>query len=134
MPAKQETHCLVVYDIEENGRRTKISNACLDTGLERIQYSVFWGKLTTAKRKELFRRIQDILEDATASVVIIPVTEQNFEKRLQIEQEKPPEKNDAHSESGKDGQCADQDKKKKPEPYMKKMGEKRQTIMRFEID
>jgi len=36
-----ETTCLVVYDIEDDRARTKISAACLDFGLERIQMSAF---------------------------------------------------------------------------------------------
>ena len=37
---------LLIYDISHDGVRTKVADACLDYGLERIQYSAFLGSLT----------------------------------------------------------------------------------------
>jgi hypothetical protein len=37
---------LLIYDIPDDRARQKVADACLDYGLERIQYSAFLGELT----------------------------------------------------------------------------------------
>ena len=37
---------LLIYDIPDDRARQKIADACLDYGLQRIQYSAFLGELT----------------------------------------------------------------------------------------
>jgi len=44
-------HVLIIYDIKNDRLRTKISNTLKDWGLERIQYSVFIGDLTSDQRR-----------------------------------------------------------------------------------
>ena len=39
-------HCLLVYDISDDRIRTKIADACLDYGLDRFQYSAFYGNIS----------------------------------------------------------------------------------------
>jgi hypothetical protein len=56
-----EVTTLVIYDIEDDWARTRVSEACKDFGLERIQYSCFRGMLSRNMREELrekMRRIQ----------------------------------------------------------------------------
>lgn len=55
-----ELQTLVIYDVEDDWARTRISEACKDFGLERIQYSCFRGKLSRNKREELYERIRRI--------------------------------------------------------------------------
>src|SRR3989442_4695502 len=53
MVMRQELRTLVMYDIEDDRVRYRVSEVCLDFGLERIQFSVFRGKLNRNKREEL---------------------------------------------------------------------------------
>ncbi len=55
-----ELHTLVIYDVEDDRARTRVSEACKDFGLERIQYSCFRGRLSQNKREELYERMRKI--------------------------------------------------------------------------
>ncbi|MCS6926895.1 MAG: CRISPR-associated endonuclease Cas2, partial [Candidatus Binatia bacterium] len=46
----QEQRTIVLYDIRDDRLRMRVSEACLDYGLERIQYSAFRGQLSRNKR------------------------------------------------------------------------------------
>ena len=39
----EDMRCPLIYDIAHDGVRTKVADACLDYGLQRIQYSAFFG-------------------------------------------------------------------------------------------
>lgn len=54
---------LVIYDVEDDRARTRVSDACKDFGLERIQYSCFRGKLSQNKREELYERMRKVQRD-----------------------------------------------------------------------
>ena len=41
----KDPNLLLVYDIPDDRKRTKIADACLDYGLDRIQFSAFLGWL-----------------------------------------------------------------------------------------
>jgi len=73
-----------MYDIEDDRVRHRISEACLDFGLERIQYSVFRGKLNRNKREELLMRLTDILDDDVGKILIQPMCEQDFQSALEL--------------------------------------------------
>jgi len=55
-----ELTTLVIYDIEDDWARTRVSEACKDFGLQRIQYSCFRGMLSRNKREELYERFRGI--------------------------------------------------------------------------
>jgi hypothetical protein len=55
-----ELSTLVIYDIEDDRARLRVSEACKDFGLERLQYSCFRGKLSANKREELYERLRRI--------------------------------------------------------------------------
>jgi hypothetical protein len=54
---------LVIYDVEDDWARTRVSEACKDFGLERVQYSCFRGKLSRNKRGEVYERLRKIQRD-----------------------------------------------------------------------
>lgn len=58
-----ELSTLVIYDIEDDRARTRVSEACKDFGLERLQYSCFRGTLSQNKREELYERLRQIQHD-----------------------------------------------------------------------
>lgn len=79
-------NCLLVYDIPSDKKRSKIADACLDYGLDRIQYSAFSGKLVKTHQEELMFRIQKILGNEAGNVQLYPVCRDDWAKRQIIEQ------------------------------------------------
>jgi len=89
MVEEVQAPCLVVYDVVEDRARTRISEACLDFGLERFQMSAFWGRLTATRRRELFLKLKDILAKTPGRILVQPFGEDELEKRLVLEQSPP---------------------------------------------
>jgi CRISPR-associated protein Cas2 len=80
-------HCLLIYDIAHDGIRTKIADACLDYGLQRIQYSAFFGKLNHTHQRELLAMIERRLGRHAANVQLFPLDEKCWSMRRVIEHE-----------------------------------------------
>ena len=80
----QELRTLVMYDIEDDRVRHRVSEACLDFGLERIQFSVFRGKLNRNKREELLMRLTNLLDDEQGKILIQPMCEDDFKSALEL--------------------------------------------------
>jgi CRISPR-associated protein Cas2 len=78
---------LVIYDIPSDRARTRVADACLDYGLERIQYSAFVGVLGRAHQRELELKIARLLEREPAKVRLIPLDESNWRQQRIIERE-----------------------------------------------
>lgn len=80
-----ETHLLVIYDIEADALRNRISETCKDYGLERIQYSAFIGSLSRNRRQELFLKLSNLMGNKTGKIVLVPVCDKDYkEKREKI--------------------------------------------------
>jgi CRISPR-associated protein Cas2 len=77
---------LVLYDIPSDRARTHVADACLDYGLERIQYSAFVGVLGRAHRQELMLRIGRLLDHEPANVRFILLDETSWRQQHIIEQ------------------------------------------------
>ncbi len=80
----QELRTLVMYDIEDDRIRYRVSEACLDFGLERIQFSVFRGKLNRNKREELLMKLTDILGGEPGKILIQPMCEDDYRSALEL--------------------------------------------------
>lgn len=78
---------LVIYDIPSDRARTRVADACLDYGLQRIQYSAFVGVLRRAHERELTLKIERILEREAALVRMIPLDERGWSLQHIIERE-----------------------------------------------
>lgn len=83
----EEYGTVVLYDIPDDRVRNRISEACLDYGLERIQFSAFQGKLSRNKREELFLRLQTILEEKPGKILVQPVCEKDLKAARRVENE-----------------------------------------------
>jgi CRISPR-associated protein Cas2 len=81
----EEQYLVVLYDIQIDRLRTRVSEACLDYGLERIQFSAFRGKLTRNKREELFLRLNAILEDTPGKILVQPICEKDIKAAQSVE-------------------------------------------------
>lgn len=79
-------HLLLLYDITNDRIRTKVASACEDYGLDRIQYSAFYGYLNRNLQEELILCISDLLGDEVGRVQLIPIASDDWEKRLEIGQ------------------------------------------------
>jgi CRISPR-associated protein Cas2 len=75
---------LVVYDIPNDARRIKVADACLDFGLDRIQFSVFTGALSNAHRKDLVARLKRILSKTEGKIMIVAVNQADWDTREEI--------------------------------------------------
>ena len=67
----------VVYDVVSDKVRQKVADACLDYGLERVQYSTFRGDLTANRRQELALRLKERLGEKEGCIHVIPVCEKD---------------------------------------------------------
>jgi CRISPR-associated protein Cas2 len=75
-------HVLVLYDITDDRIRHKVAVACEDYGLDRLQFSAFFGQLSRTHQEELMLRIDKLLAHQPARVHLIPVAVTEWEKRL----------------------------------------------------
>jgi CRISPR-associated protein Cas2 len=92
--------CLLIYDIPHDGVRTKIADACLDYGLQRIQYSAFLGELSRVHQQELLLQIKRRIGRHEANVQLFPLDEKSWLGRCTIEQ-KTKETHDEHNNHAK---------------------------------
>jgi CRISPR-associated protein Cas2 len=81
-----EVSVVLIYDIESDRLRTRIADACMDYGLERIQFSAFFGKMNRNRRQELALRLRNELGNESGRVRIIPVCEQDLKDMWVLDQ------------------------------------------------
>ena len=81
---QNELRTLVMYDIEHDQVRYRVSEACLDFGLERIQFSVFRGKLNRNKREELLMTLTNLLGEEQGKILIQPMCEDDYRAALEL--------------------------------------------------
>lgn len=77
---------ILVYDIPDDRKRTKIADACLDYGLDRIQFSAFCGWLPAGQQAELMLKVKKILGKKPGNVQLIPFCVEDWDKRRVIDQ------------------------------------------------
>ncbi len=77
---------LLIYDIPDDRARSKIADACLDYGLDRIQYSAFSGILSRNHQEELMLRIEAILDEKPGSIQLIPICDKDWTNRIILEE------------------------------------------------
>lgn len=63
----------VIYDIENNKIRTKVAKACKNSGLYRVQKSVFLGTLEDNEFDELKLRMEGLVDLEKDSVYVFPM-------------------------------------------------------------
>jgi CRISPR-associated protein Cas2 len=81
-----EVSLILIYDIEDDKLRSRAADICLNYGLERIQFSAFFGKLNRNRRQELSLRLQRELGNKSARIRIIPVCEQDLKDMWVLDQ------------------------------------------------
>ena len=78
--------CWVMYDIKKDKARTKISKACEQIGLERVQYSVFLGTLDSNSKDTLELMIKELMDVKTDSVFIFPMSKDELKETVLLGQ------------------------------------------------
>lgn len=63
----------VLYDIRKDKARTKVAKLCEQSGLYRVQYSVFLGTLEENDKDTLQLQIEEQIDEETDSVYIFPM-------------------------------------------------------------
>jgi CRISPR-associated protein Cas2 len=83
---------VLLYDISSDRVRPKVADACLDYGLERIQYSAFFGEISANHLDELLQRIRRIIDKTPARVEVFPICEKDLRLRrtLKLTRLQPP--------------------------------------------
>jgi CRISPR-associated protein Cas2 len=81
-----EVSLVLIYDIEDDRLRTRVSEVCLDYGLERIQFSAFFGKLNRNRRQELALRLAREVEEASARIRLYPICEDDLKDMWSLDQ------------------------------------------------
>lgn len=76
--------CLLLYDVPDDGVRTKIADICLDYGLKRIQYSAFLGDLNRNRQEEIILKMQRRVGKRTANIQLFPLGEKELRLHKEI--------------------------------------------------
>lgn len=76
-------NCLLIYDIPDDRIRGKIADACLDYGLDRVQYSAFQGDISRNYQEELFQKATTLLGSRSGKVQMIAICETDWSQRLE---------------------------------------------------
>lgn len=64
----------VIYDIESDKIRNRVAKACKNSGLYRVQKSVFLGTLEDNQFDELRLRLEDMVDLEKDSVYMFPMS------------------------------------------------------------
>jgi CRISPR-associated protein Cas2 len=75
-----------IYDITSNKIRNKIIKYCKNTGLYRVQKSVFLGNINANEIDELKVQSEEIINPETDSVYIFPMCDKDFKKAILLGQ------------------------------------------------
>lgn len=73
---------IVTYDIREDRLRKKVSDCCLDYGLDRQQYSVFSGRLKPVQIRGLAKALRPFVKQG--HVLILPISADDWERRIEV--------------------------------------------------
>lgn len=64
----------VLYDIEDDKVRSKVAKLCKQTGLYRVQFSVFLGTIDNNQKDTLQLQIEEVMDKDKDSVYIFPMS------------------------------------------------------------
>lgn len=76
----------VLYDIKKDKPRTKVAKACKQSGLYRVQYSVFLGSIAENEKDSLQLQIEDLINEETDSVYMFPMSKNELRQTVLLGQ------------------------------------------------
>lgn len=77
-----KTQYLAAYDVTDNDLRNLTADLLKNAGMERIQYSVFYGELTRNEAEELAIQFKEQTLDHKAQLILIPICETCSKKQI----------------------------------------------------
>jgi CRISPR-associated protein Cas2 len=75
-----------MYDIKNDKARTKIAKACEQSGLNRVQYSVFLGTIEKNEKDTLEIILEELMDKNTDSVYIFPMSKDELKQTVLLGQ------------------------------------------------
>ena len=69
----------VMYDIEDDKVRSKVAKLCKQTGLYRVQFSVFLGSIDANQKDTLELQIREQIYEEKDSVYIFPMSKNELQ-------------------------------------------------------
>ena len=72
---------LLCYDIVDDDLRQRVAETCMNNGLVRIQYSVFFGNISRNKAESTLMQIKDQIKEKDAIVLLIELCEKCAKKK-----------------------------------------------------
>ncbi|MBB6002609.1 CRISPR-associated endonuclease Cas2 [Arcicella rosea] len=76
----------VLYDIKNDKARTKVAKICKQSGLYRVQFSVFLGTIDRNMKDSLQLQIEDLINEETDSVYIFPMSKNELQETILLGQ------------------------------------------------
>ena len=78
--------CWLLYDIQKDKPRSKVAKICKQSGLYRVQKSVFLGSLEDNERDTLHLRVDELIDEETDSVYIFPMSKNELRQTVLLGQ------------------------------------------------
>lgn len=78
--------CWVMYDISNNKIRSKVAKACEQTGLTRVQFSVYLGTIEQNDKDTLEIRVKDLIDEDNDKVYIFPMSKDELKETVLLGQ------------------------------------------------
>ncbi len=75
---------LVIYDIVEDKVRRRVAEVCKDYGLERIQYSAFFGLTDRNRREEMMLKFRRTLGDTEGNIQMYVICEKDIRLKKEL--------------------------------------------------
>jgi len=76
----------VLYDIKKNKVRTRIAKLCKQSGLYRVQKSVFIGSMEENEKDSLRLEFEELIDTETDSVYIFPMNKSELKQTILLGQ------------------------------------------------
>ena len=70
----------LIYDITEDKTRTNVAKLCKNSGLIRVQKSVFLGNIEINTMDEILLECEEKIDTETDSIYIFPMCDEDFKK------------------------------------------------------
>lgn len=70
----------IVYDIAEDKVRNRVAKKCKQFGLQRVQKSVFLGRLESSRFDELGEVCRELIDEENDSVYLFPFCQEDFRR------------------------------------------------------
>jgi CRISPR-associated protein Cas2 len=76
----------VLYDIENDKNRTKVSKICKQAGLYRVQFSCFVGTLTNNEKDTLILQLEELINVDVDKIYIFPMNQTELKQTVLLGQ------------------------------------------------